>query len=137
MLKKLLHLQVKSQGTGKKECLPVSLIVRAPQVEWFQRNESAILQELCEVVQTNYKQIEANSLSQDYNELPPQLFGTSVRIAYVARPRTDSGCYTFSGSSSELADSFEAIESSNMVIDPLWVFPHDENDPDRHKPLAL
>lgn len=139
MLRKLIHLQISDEYSGATgRCLPCNIIVAQPNTDWYKANEAYVLSELCRLLSENYKQLEVGSQpTQAHNNDPPaQLFGNRVRIAFVSRPTIDGG-YTLIRSSSELAESFKRSELANFILDPLWIFPLDESDPDRHKPLDI
>lgn len=137
MLRKLVHIKVSGGAAGSKVSVPCCLLITEPNVQWFTDHEKSILAELCTLISHNYKQIETNAASYDPAELPSQLAGSAVRVAYALLPRLEGTSYTLLSAGQELAESFDRIELTDFTLDPLWVFPMDENDPNRHAPLDI
>ena len=137
MLRKLVHVEVRSETGSSNASVPCCILIREPNVQWFNDHEKSILSELCKLISQNYKQIETNAAAYDPGEPPSQLVGEALRVAYAPVPRLEGASYTLLSARQELAESFDRIELTDFTLDPLWIFPMDENDPNRHAPLDI
>lgn len=135
MLRKNIHLQVQAESDCR--ILACHLFIASEHVDWFLNHDTSTLSELCSVIGSNLRMIESSSNQDTQADGPAQLFGTTIRIAFIACPQTDASSYALLSDDSGACNRFQVNRMFPFRLDPLWVFPLDSNDPDRHKPLPI
>ena len=138
MLRKVIHVQVNKKHSSDAErlCIPCHLLVKSAFQSWYQANETKILEELCEAIGDNYEALATATAPQDSSEYPPQIFGSTIRVAYISRP-LEGASYKMLGSTNDLADSFQKVPMSSFLLDPVWIFPLEDDNLGRHDPLPI